>query len=149
MLYLRNTGGTEIIYLNLLDSIGINDLENTQNWSWLMNFTNEFTKESFTVIQIYNQSAFGYPNNSNTVRMPLKVLSTGTANGLLQEIKLKDKGFYSYEIYYQNSTDNLDINNYRVVKLVQTGKALIYDSTSEVEFKEQKDGNPNNFIYVP
>ena len=81
--------------------------------------------------------------------MPLKVLSTGTANGLLQEIKLKDKGFYSYEIYYQNSTDNLDINNYRVVKLVQTGKALIYDSTSEVEFKEQKDGNPNNFIYVP
>ena len=88
MLYLRNNNQTNIIYLNLLDSIGVNDLETPQNWSWLMNFTNEFTKESFTVIQIYNHSAFGYPNNSNTVRMPLKVLATGTANGLLQEIKL-------------------------------------------------------------
>jgi len=148
VLYLGNNNKTSILYMNLIDRLpeGTDLSANPPVWSWLFNFTNEFTKESFTVIQILNKSAFFV--GTNMVKMPLLVLNTGTADGLLQQIKLKDKGYYTYQIFYQSGITNLDIQNAAVKEVLQTGKALIHDG-SEVEFKSQINGNPNNFIYVP
>lgn len=118
------------------------------NFSWLINITNDFTKESTTLLQIPDSSAIITPG-TNTVSYPIKVITTGTANGLLQEVLLENTGYYSYEIYKQDSVTNLDITNAVVGKLVESGKALIYNADSEVTYKEHPDGNPNNFIYVP
>lgn len=117
-------------------------------FSWLINITNDFTKESTTLLQIPDTSVIITPG-TNTVSYPITVITTGTANGLNQEALLKDTGFYSYEIYKQDSITNLDINDAVVGKIVESGKALIYNADSEVTYKEQPDGNPNNFIYVP
>ena len=118
------------------------------DFSWLINITNDFTKESTTLLQIPDTSAIITPG-TNTVSYPIKVITTGTANGLLQEVLLENTGYYSYEIYKQDSVTNLDITNAVVGKLVESGKALIYNADSEVTYKEHPDGNPNNFIYVP
>ena len=143
-----NNNKTNILYMNLIDRLpeGTDLSANPTDWSWLFNFTNEFTQESFTVIQILNKSAFFV--GTNMVKMPLLVVNTGTPDGRLQQIKLKDKGYYTYQIFYQSGIENLDIKNAAVKEVVQTGKALIHD-VSEVEFKSQINGNPNNFIYVP
>ena len=92
---------------------------------------------------------YGSIADNNTVKLPLVVINSGTADGLKQQIKLKDKGYYTYKIYLQSGVTNLDIEDAAVGNLVQSGKALVYDGTEEVEYKEQIDGNPNNFIYVP
>lgn len=118
------------------------------NFSWLINITNDFTKESTTLLQIPDTNVIITPG-TNTVSYPIEVLTTGTANGLTQQALLKDTGFYSYEIYKQDSITNLMIHNPVVGKLVESGKALIYNADSEVKYKEHPDGNPNNFIYVP
>ena len=118
------------------------------DFSWLINITNDFTKESTTLLQIPDTSAIITPG-TNTVSYPIKVITTGTANGLLQEVLLENTGYYSYEIYKQDSLTNLDITDAVVGKLVESGKALIYNADSEVTYKEHPDGNPNNFIYVP
>lgn len=150
MLYLQNNNATNVIYTNLLERLPLSALASYPvAWSWLMVFTNDFTKESYTALQIMNISAFAEPKNSNLVRMPLTVINTGTPNGLIQQIKLKDKGYYTYQIFYQNSLTNLDVNNASVTELVQTGKALAWDGNAEVDFNAQIDGTPNNFIYVP
>jgi len=117
-------------------------------FSWLIRITNDFTKDSTTLLQIPDTNVIITPG-TNTVSYPITVITTGTANGLNQEALLKDTGFYSYEIYKQDSLTNLDINDAVVGKLVESGKALIYNADSEVTYKEQPDGNPNNFIYVP
>jgi len=122
--------------------------KNVTPFSWLINITNDFTKESTTILQIPETNVTITPG-TNTVSYPIRVITTGTANGLNQEALLKDTGFYSYEIYKQDSITNLDINDAVVGKLVESGKALIYNADSEVTYKEQPDGNPNNFIYVP
>ena len=150
MLYLRNNNHSNVVYTNLFERLPSTALASTPvAWSWLMVFTNDFTKESATVIQIMDVSVFGSPSDSNMVKMPLLVINSGTPNGLLQQIKLIDKGYYTYQIFYQGSLTNLDVTNVTVKDLVQTGKALIYDGITEVEFKAQTDGTPNNFIYVP
>ena len=118
------------------------------DFSWLINITNDFTKESTTLLQIPDTSVIITPG-TNTVSYPIKVITTGTANGLLQEVLLENTGYYSYEIYKQDSVTNLDITDAVVGKLVESGKALIYNADSEVTYKEHPDGNPNNFIYVP
>lgn len=147
MLYLKNNNYTNILVCNLLDRL--DSLVIPPNWSWLMQFTNDFTKKSFTVIQIFDFSAFGKFTDSNIVRFPLKVINTGNANGLIQEVKLKDKGYYTYKIFLQTGTTNLLVDNAAVGDLVQTGKALVHDNISPLKVVAQKDGNPNNFIYVP
>ena len=150
MLYLNNNNYINIVYCNLFDSL--DTLVTPPDWSWLIEFTNDFTKESFTAIQIFDFSVFGDAQLSNTVRFPLRVINTGTANGLIQEVKLKDDGYYTYKIFLQTGITNLVVNvdaEELAQNLVQTGKALVYNSTSEVQFNSQKDGNPNNFIYVP
>ena len=139
----KGDNGTSIT----IDSISVKRFIDNP-FSWLINITNDFTKESTTLLQIPDTSAIITPG-TNTVSYPIKVITTGTANGLLQEVLLENTGYYSYEIYKQDSVTNLDITNAVVGKLVESGKALIYNADSEVTYKEHPDGNPNNFIYVP
>jgi hypothetical protein len=130
-----------------ISNISVKEVQ-TNAFSWLINITNDFTKESKTLLQIVDNSVNITPG-TNTVSYPIKVITSGTANGLNQEVLLKNTGYYSYEIYKQDSLTNLDVNNAVVGKLVESGKALVYNDTKEVNYKEQADGNPNNFIYVP
>ena len=149
MIYLRvGTGATfNTIYLNLIDRLEDDDLPAT--WSWLMIFTNDFTKKKYTLLQILGQSV-SHTKLNNLVRMPIVAKNGGVANGLLQEVVLPDTGYYTYEIYRQNSTTNLD---YKMPGLVsvkqQIGKLLAYNDTSEQQYESLIDGTPNNFIYVP
>ena len=148
MIYLKaeTTPTINIEYMNLGDRI---EKTNTPtSWSWLMVFTNDFTKEVFTLIQILGVSAL-YTPGSNMLKLPIIAKITGIASGLKQELALTDLGYYSYGIYLQDSLTNLDKDDEIVGELVNSGKALVYNSTNEVEYKEQKDGTPNNFIYVP
>tara|TARA_R110000803_G_scaffold131833_1_gene199075 strand:- start:2 stop:442 length:441 start_codon:yes stop_codon:yes gene_type:complete len=146
VLYLSNNGDTSIIYLNLIDTLDDNALVTT-GWSWLINFTNDFTKESYQVLQILNQSAFR-ARGTNIVIMPITVDNTGVPNPAYQKMVLIDKGYYTYQIFLQDSLTNLDIEAAEIVRVVQNGKALIYN-TPEVNYRSEVDGNPNNFIYVP
>jgi hypothetical protein len=130
-----------------IDNVSIKEFQ-INTFSWLINITNDFTKERTTLLQLVDNSVNITPG-TNTVSYPIKVLTSGTANGLNQEVLLKNTGYYSYEIYKQDSLTNLDVNNAVVGKLVESGKALVYNDTKEVNYKEQADGNPNNFIYVP
>ena len=150
MIYLKandNSYVTNKIYNVLLDRNIYNTLGNIK-FSWLMIFTNDFTKERFTVIQIMHQSALRY--NRNMVVLPILAKVGGTAaNGLIQKISFDNYGYYSYEIYWQNSITNLNPDNIPDGLLVQTGKALVAKENEVIDYAAQKDGNPNNFIYVP
>ena len=89
--------------------------------------------------------------NSNLSYYPLSITTLGSPNPLLSEIKLKNTGYHTYKIYYQSNTSN---NKYPIPTNidsfeVENGKALVYNAISEVSYKEQANGNPNNFIYVP
>jgi hypothetical protein len=138
----KGDNGTSIT----IDSISVKQFVDCP-FSWLINITNDFTKKSTTLLQIPDTSVIITPG-TNTVSYPIKVITTGTANGLIQEVLLENTGYYSYEIYKQDSVKNLDITDAVVGKLVESGKALIYNADSEVKYKEHPD-KTNNFIYVP
>ena len=143
MLYLKQ-GETTVIYSNLLDRVST-----TTGFSWLINMTCDFTKESYTCLQTPGDSAiFIDTTNTLMVKYPIKVLTTGSAQGDLQELLLKNPGYYTYDIYYQTGTTNLDITDSVVKYIVQKGKAYIYNNTPLESYTEAKDGSPNNFIYI-
>tara|TARA_R110002167_G_scaffold122853_1_gene301539 strand:- start:231 stop:686 length:456 start_codon:yes stop_codon:yes gene_type:complete len=139
---------TNIIYSILLDKLVFSTDVTPITWSWLLVLTNDFTKEVFTQVMILDKSAQRY--NRNMVQFVISAKLGGTSNGLNQQISFDNVGYYSYEIYYQPSLTNLNpddaINSFEAV---QTGKALVHSSKSEVRYPAQKDGNPNNFIFVP
>tara|TARA_R110001606_G_scaffold265829_1_gene414809 strand:- start:581 stop:1051 length:471 start_codon:yes stop_codon:yes gene_type:complete len=156
MIYIKandNSFVTNIIYNILLDR-NVYDIIPPITWSWLMIFTNDFTKEKFTVIQIMHQSAVTSVEGSNLVVFPIvaRVKAGVDSKGFLQEIAFDNYGYYSYDIYYQDNLTNLSAEvAYASGKqnLVQTGKALISKENEVIDYAAQKDGNPNNFIYVP
>ena len=147
MLYLEQNA-TNIIYANLLERID-GTLDAPITWSFLINLTNDFSKESFTCLQIYDKSIYRLGSGSLMAKYPISVLSTGSANGKAQELLLKIAGYYTYDIYLQESLTNLDIKNASVGRLLESGKAFVYRETPEVEYVEANNGNPNNFIYIP
>ena len=147
MLYLEQDI-TNIMYGNLLERID-GTLDAPITWSFLINLTNDFTKKNYTCLQTYNKSLYRLGSGSLIAKYPLKVISTGTANGLNQEILLPIAGYYTYNIYLQNSLTNLDVEDASVVRVLESGKAFVFRSTEEVQYVEAATGNPNNFIYVP
>ena len=142
-----NTFNTNIIYSILLDK-HINTTQPPINWSFLLEFTNDFTKEIFYQIMILHDSALRY--NRNMVAYPIAASIGGVGNGLKQYIAFDNTGYYSYKIYYQNSLTNLKPKSIvGTTEPVQVGKALVYTDDTEVSYKSQATGNPINFIYVP
>ena len=152
MIYLKvlSSPTFNAISLNLMDRLEYHDIPPTglPTWSWLMVFTNDFTKKSYTLLQILGVSAY-YSKLHNTVKLPIVASYGGVVDGLLQEVALPDMGYYTYEIYYQPGLTNLDYPPAADALLVQKGKLLAYDDKAEVNYESLEDGNPNNFIYVP
>lgn len=146
MLYLEQNA-TNIIYANLLERID-GTLDAPITWSFLINLTNDFSKESFTCLQIYDKSIYRLGSGSLMAKYPLKVIDTGTPNGIAQELLLKLAGYYTYDIYLQESLTNLDIKNVAVGRVLESGKAFLYRDTPEVQYVEANNGNPYNFIYT-
>ena len=150
MIYLKSVTGTDtinIVWLNLIDRIKDDTVPPT-DWSWLMEFTNDFTKKSKTIVQVLGNSV-NYIKGSNTVGLAIVAKAGGSANPFLQEILMEDMGYYSYKIWIQSSFTNLDVDDALVGNLVQTGKALVYNDTPEQTYSSLTDGNPTNFIHVP
>ena len=147
MLYLEQ-GTTNIIYANLLERID-GTLDTPVSWSFLINLTNDFTKESYTCLQIYDKSIYRLGSGSLMAKYPISVLTTGSASGTAQELLLKLAGYYTYDIYLQESLTNLDVADAVVGRVLASGKAFVFGANSEVEYVEANDGNPNNFIYAP
>lgn len=61
-------------------------------------------------------------------------------------LKISPAGFYSYKIYQQNNSTNLDVNDSSVVALLEQGKLTVLD-TDELTTKEHKN-NVDNFIHI-
>lgn len=69
--------------------------------------------------------------------------SKETLTGIL---KISPAGFYSYKIYQQNNSTNLDVNDSSVVALLEQGKLTVLD-TDEIITTEHKN-NVDNFIHI-
>lgn len=146
MLYLEQDKN-KVIYTSLINRLDSSDI--VGGYSFLIVITNDMSKD--IEVSIISSTSLKTNIDSNLSYYPLKIISSGTANPLLNEINLKNTGYHTYKIYYQKSTTNklYPIANTIYNFEVENGKALVYNASSEVKYKEQVDGNPNNFIYVP
>ena len=148
MLYLKQDF-SNVILISLKDRTN-NSYTGAINWSYLFNFTNDMTKESFTTLVAINNDVFTY-NDSNDIIIKLKDMQTGTPNYLNGEIKLYHKGYWSYEVYEQESLTNLSINGLKGIthNKIEVGKAYIYNGNDEVQYTEHIDTtNTTNYMYV-
>ena len=148
MLYLKQDF-SNVILISLKDRTN-NSYTGVINWSYLFNFTNDMTKESFTTLVAINNDVFTY-NDSNDIIIKLKDMQTGTPDYLNGEIKLYPKGYWSYEVYEQDSLTNLSINGLKGIthNKIEVGKAYIYNGTDEVQYTEHIDTtNTTNYMYV-
>lgn len=145
MLYLkRNTINLPLVSLldRTINTFGLN------TWSYLLSFTNDMSKESVTtLVTNENMTAFILSGATNVI-LKIKEM-TGTLDGTDGEIKLYPKGYWSYEIYEQESITNLDITASVPMAKIQVGKAYVYDTTDEVQYTEHIDTtNTTNYIYI-
>jgi len=69
--------------------------------------------------------------------------STETITGT---VKISPAGFYTYKIYQQNSSTNLDVNDSSVVALLEQGKLTVLD-TDELTTIEHTN-TVDNFIHI-
>lgn len=151
MLYIRQKE-TNILYLNLMERNTWAMAKSPVTWSWLINFTNDFTKESATLLWILYDSSIA-KHDTEMVAVPIAECtgtSVVTPDGLKQEIRLSPKGYWSYTIYTQDSLTNLTITTPGIsITPIQTGKAFVSSDKSEISYTETATGNPTNYIYVP
>ena len=70
--------------------------------------------------------------------------TTGTENLLNGVIDLKTKGYYTYNIYEQVSSTNLDLAN--ITSLVEVGKVYMNDVKNPVR-KEYEDQTNTKIVY--
>ena len=138
---------SNVVLMSLKDRT-TNSYSGVVNWSYLFNFTNDMTKESFTTIVSIANDAATY-NDSNDILIKLKDKQTGAIDSTNGEIKLYPKGYWSYEVYEQNSLTNLDINDAVVIDKIEVGKAFIYDGIDEVTYTQHTDTtNTTNYLYI-
>jgi hypothetical protein len=71
-------------------------------------------------------------------------LTTSTEDLLNSVIKLPLKGFYTYNIYSQVSSTNLDLAN--ITELVEVGKVYV-DGTVKPIVTTYEDGTDNKIVY--
>ena len=71
-------------------------------------------------------------------------LTTSTEDLLNSVIKLPLKGFYTYNIYSQVSSTNLDLAN--ITELVEVGKVYV-DGTVKPIITTYEDGTDNKIVY--
>ena len=146
MLYLKQDF-SNVVLMSLKDRT-TNSFYGVVTWSYLFNFTNDMSKESYTTIVVITNDVVTY-NDANDIIIKLRDKQTGAIDSNNGEIKLTPKGYWSYEVYEQNSLTNLDITDNSVIGKVESGKAFIYDGTDEVNYTQHKDTtNTTNYIYT-
>lgn len=154
MLYLKQDFDN-LVLMSLLDRTSYAYPPNgvTATWSYLFNFTNDMTKESTTTIIIPNAAVSSDKkwDGSNDIMLRLRDLQTSTPDNLHGEVKLYPKGYWSYEVYEQDSVSNTTIDGLRYVnhRKLQVGKAYVYNNTDEVQYTEHIETPPaTNYMYV-
>tara|TARA_R110000744_G_scaffold364317_1_gene472825 strand:- start:69 stop:527 length:459 start_codon:yes stop_codon:yes gene_type:complete len=151
VLYLKQDF-SNVVLMSLLDRTA-NSHIGTINWSYLFNFTNDMTKESFTTLAIVGNDIVTF-SGSNDIIIKLKDMQTGTPDNLDGEIKLYPKGYWSYEVYEQESLTNLAVGALVPFKnipntKIEVGKAYVYDNTDEVQYTEHIDTtDTTNYMYI-
>lgn len=148
MLYLKQNL-SNIVLMSLKDRL-TNNFFGHVTWSYLFNFTNDMTKESTTtLINVVSGVSVVSQSGSNNLIIKIKDIQTGTPDFVNGEIKLYPKGYWSYEVYEQNSLTNLDITDSSIVAKIENGKAYVDDGTEEVQYTEHIDAtNTTNYIYI-
>ncbi len=141
------TGEINVVILSLKDR----QFRQGDYLSWLIVFTNDYSKRESTCIIQNNAGSITAVDDKYAVRITEKsnLASLDTTNG---EIKLSPVGSYSYEIYQQDSLTNLDKTNAAIQGLVESGKAYLYpysDAQEEVQYTQYTDTDSDtNYIYV-
>ena len=127
-----------VVYLSLEEK-----MINTSNY-FLLALVNDMTKEQYTAVLRNRQAA-----TERLSRVSIKLITIGNPIGTNGEFKLVNNGYYSYKVYEQTSSNNLDTTDVSVIKLLEEGKANI-KGTEEVEYTEHTDTtNTTNYLYVP
>jgi hypothetical protein len=126
-----------VVYLSLEEK-----MTNTSNY-FLLALVNDMTKEEYTGV-LRNREA----TTEGLSRVSIKLITSGNPIGTNGEFKLVNNGYYSYKVYEQNSSFNLDTTSPAVIKLLEEGKANI-KGTAEVEYTEHTDTtNTTNYLYI-
>ena len=134
---LLNQDTYNVVYLSLEEK-----MINTSNY-FLLALVNDMTKEEYTAV-LRNRQA----TTEGLSRVSIKLISSGNPIGTNGEFKLVNNGYYSYKVYEQTSTTNLDITSPVVIKVLEEGKANI-KGTAEVEYTEHTDTtNTTNYLYI-
>jgi len=113
-----------------------------QNAGYLFEFESDQTKEKYytvltdisTNISRYNEFNF----IENKVQDPV--------NG---QILLGSAGYYTYKVYEQLSSTNLDPTNIVVVGVVEEGKMKLIDTSYEPSFTQHTVSPTTNVVYNP
>lgn len=119
--------------------------------SWLIVFTNDYTKRDSSCIIQNNAGSITSVDDKYAVRIT-EMSTLSTFDRTRGEIKLSPVGSWSYEIYQQDSVTNLDKDDVKVQGLIQSGKAYVSpysDAKKEVQYTQYSDtDNDTNYIYV-
>lgn len=141
------TGIINVVILSLKDR----EFTPGSNISWLIVFTNDYTKRDSACIIQNNDTSITPVDDKYAVRITERT-NLASVDNTRNQIKLSPVGSFSYEIYQQDSLTNLDKTNAVVQGLVQSGKAYVSpysDAQKEVKYTQYTDtDNDTNYIYV-
>jgi hypothetical protein len=145
--HLIGTGFQNVIFLSLKDR----EFTPGSNLSWLIVFTNDYSKVEKTCIIQNTEEGIVAVDDKYAVKITERS-NLPTVDNTKGEIKLSPVGSFSYEIYQQDSTTNLDKTNAAVQGLVERGKAYLSHNdvdAPEVQYTQYDDtDNDTNYIYV-
>tara|TARA_R110000744_G_scaffold5046_3_gene17783 strand:+ start:346 stop:750 length:405 start_codon:yes stop_codon:yes gene_type:complete len=106
----------------------------------LLVLTNDMTKKQYAVIL--------YGTNTLTPLSYVPLIEIKYPNNLASEIRLKDTGYYKYQLYEQSSGTNLNKNDASVIKPLNFGKAFV-SGAGEVVYTEHEDTtDTTNYMYI-
>jgi len=108
----------------------------------LLVLVNDMTKVEYSVVVSSKDT------DSDLDYIYLIEMQTGTPDNLASEITLINTGYYTYQLYEQTNSTNLDKNDASVVKSLNFGKAYL-KGDKEVEYTEHTDTtNITNYLYI-
>jgi len=145
--HLLGNGFQNVVFLSLKDR----EFTPGSNLSWLIVFTNDYSKVEKSCIIQNTEEGIVAVDDKYAVKITERS-NLPTVDNTKGEIKLSPAGSFSYEIYQQDSTTNLDKTNAAVQGLVERGKTYLSHNdvdTPEVQYTQYDDtDNDTNYIYV-
>lgn len=108
---------------------------------FLMRFIEDETLEETSCIAVYTSGAYEYRYHTLTVTEQASVTTSDRQSG---KVTLRPEGFWTYEIYEQTSTTNLDYT--QATSRLEVGKAKVIP-TVEVTMNEYTGGSSQTNTY--